>query len=172
MVRNEDKGWRGEPIRHSLSARGIKTANRKPRRRRGRRIDRTNLKEMPNLSMDQRVYRLRRQAIDFIYDAKKLTPLPRITVRITEHDRKNPNILGKADLENLTLWIPQDTLMLKTENEKRSVVYHEILHTVFQSPHRDSGIMWLGRDRDLPKEELDKQFLAEVRERQEELGGI
>jgi hypothetical protein len=147
MVRNQDKGWRGEPVRHSLSARGIRTGNRR----------RKTTKGMRNLKMNPAVYKLRRNVMNMVYEAKELTPLPRLDIRITEDP---PNaIMGRAG--DQILWIPESYAQLN-KNELRELVYHEILHAVFNSPHRERGIMTAKGLHKWNKNMSDRMFIEEI----------
>ena len=61
-------------------------------------------KQIKNFKMNDAVYKLRRQVIELIYEAKKeIKDLPRIEVRIGE--ARNHNVLGVAKLSKKQIWI-------------------------------------------------------------------
>lgn len=76
--------------------------------------------------MDSNVYAKRREIIALIYEAKRLVPLPRIEVRVTEND---PKVLGCAEMRRNRIWITSRSVA------SRVVVFHEILHAVFGQCH-------------------------------------
>lgn len=90
--------------------------------------------DLKNLQMDKDTYKLRRNVMGYIYEARGLADLPRIDVRITkDHSR----ILGQARLQDNILWIPER--VAKGEDfDLRVIVFHEILHTVFGTGHHES----------------------------------
>lgn len=90
-----------------------------------------------NLSMDKKVYKLRRQVIDIIYEARELLDfsMPRIQIRISEATSiKHRETLGMASMEECEIWIPATTI---DEGEKllRHVVYHELCHAIWGIDH-------------------------------------
>ena len=92
----------------------------------------TKNKKTENLKMDAAVYKLRRNVIGFIYEAREAVSLPRITVRITEdHD----SMLGCARMNENILWITKRAI---NEFDLRGIVYHEIAHAVFGADHDES----------------------------------
>ena len=89
--------------------------------------------ELKNKKMNNDVYKLRREVMKYIYEAKNIVPtLPRITIRITDNYE---NILGKALLAKDVIWIPDYTLT--SGHDLRTVVFHEILHAVYNTDHHD-----------------------------------
>ena len=84
-----------------------------------------------NFKMDDEVYKLRRQVIEYIYEAKEVVDLPRITVRITEN---HATMLGCARLYKNILWITQRAI---SNYNLRAIVYHEIAHAVFGAKHNE-----------------------------------
>ena len=140
------QGWKGEGQRHSVARKGVRT--RKD-------VDPTTTdRHLKNLKMNDDVYKLRREAMKYIYEAKQLCELPRITIRITE---KNQNILGKALIEDNTIWIPENSI--KEGYDMRSIVYHELLHAVFGVPHADKDDLMSPYHKKLTKEKADKLFI-------------
>ena len=90
-------------------------------------------KRFINFKMDNEVYKNRRKVLDFIYELKNEGfKLPRIDVRIGTS--KKCNVLGKARLNDNIIWITQ-TAIDNGRDELRSVVYHELLHTIYGCNH-------------------------------------
>ncbi len=88
--------------------------------------------------MDDAVYKLRRQVIELIYEAKRGgVNLPRISVRIGEQKAKH-NVLGVATMKGNQMWITKDAIDLGTDT-LRNVVFHEIAHAVYGT---DRFIYW------------------------------
>jgi len=88
--------------------------------------------------MNEDTYKLRREVIDLIYEAKETDPdLPRINVRITED---NSRTLGRARVggSEKIIWIPKSTIQGKSHDFVRSVVFHEICHTAYGTRHDES----------------------------------
>ncbi len=85
--------------------------------------------------MNDAVYKLRRQVINLIYEAKKeIKDLPRIEVRIGEARKKN--VLGVAMLKDCKIWITDDAINMG-DDALRNVVFHEIVHAVTGFGHDD-----------------------------------
>jgi len=119
---------------------------------------------MKNLKMNKDTYALRRKVIDLIYEIKRFVPdLPRIEVRITESNR---HTLGEAALNDRKIWIPDEVI---SAGCLREVVYHEVLHAVYGTPHSDCPLMApsVGIDGILTKEQCKKYFLKHAVNRQE-----
>ena len=84
--------------------------------------------QIKNFKMNDAVYKLRRQVINLIYEAKKeIKDLPRIEVRIGEARKKN--VLGVAMLKDCKIWITDDAINMG-DDALRNVVFHEIVHAV------------------------------------------
>ena len=78
--------------------------------------------------MNDAVYKLRRQVIELIYEAKKeIKNLPRIEVRIGE--ARNHNVLGVARLKDNKIWITKRAVDM-SQDALRNIVFHEIVHAV------------------------------------------
>mgnify|MGYP003630326674 FL=1 len=61
--------------------------------------DNMKTKKIKNFKMNDEVYKLRRQVIELIYEAKRGgINLPRIAVRIGEQKAKHKNVLGVATM--------------------------------------------------------------------------
>ncbi len=95
-----------------------------------------------NLRMDDNTYKLRRQVIDIIYQAKNVLrnngiALPRLDVRIITTNEANRHVLGVARLNDNIVWISTDTLT-KYKEHLRDVVYHEIVHASTGFMHDNS----------------------------------
>lgn len=86
---------------------------------------------LTNKKMSPEVYKLRREIINLIYEAKKLVPdLPRIEVRVAHN---HSDCVGQAVLNapECVIWITEDYVASK------EVVFHEIVHTAFGVGHVD-----------------------------------
>ena len=113
--------------------------------------------DMPNLKICKDTYALRREAMDYVYEAGELCELPFITVRITEESRRNPSVLGRARYNENIIWIPEKTI--EEDWDLRSVVYHEILHTVFHVEHIEGDpLMGAVYQKPLSKREAQRLF--------------
>lgn len=100
--------------------------------------------------MNSEVYALRRKVIDLIHEAKRLAPLPRIEVRVTENQG---NRLGCAAMGDCQMWITERAVV------SRATVFHEILHAVFAQSHVvGCPLMATHIDPNLDKETCDKLF--------------
>ncbi len=82
-----------------------------------------------NYKMNDDTYKLRRQVIDIIYKAKKMTNLPRIDVRIGD---ARENILGVARMGDCKIWIDVKKC---TPKYLLQVVLHELCHAVYSAEH-------------------------------------
>ena len=137
-------GWRKDSERHSLAARHVKTGRKH------------TIPELRNLEMNEDTYKLRRQVMAEIYEAKKLVPdMPRISVRITESD---PKILGMARYDTNEIWITKKAIE-EANFDTRGVVFHEILHTVYGINHDESCPLMKPHHKRLPKHVVDERFL-------------
>ena len=85
--------------------------------------------------MNDAVYKLRRQVIDLIYEAKRGgVNLPRIAVRVGEQTAKHKNVLGCAKISGNQMWITKDAIDLGLDT-LRNIVFHEIAHAVYGTQH-------------------------------------
>ena len=92
-------------------------------------------KYIENFKMNKEVYKLRRQVIDLIYQAKNYgINLPRINVRIGVPTKGNENTLGVGG--GKSIWITEKAIN-KSADYLRHVVFHEIGHAVFNLPHNE-----------------------------------
>lgn len=108
-----------------------------------------------NKEMSDAVYQLRRKVIDLIYEAKKLTDLPRIDVRVTDDHEK---ILGVARYNANIIWITENAVA------SRCVVFHEILHAVFGQIHvKGCPLMDEKIDPNLDAETCNRLFMKYVK---------
>ena len=114
-----------------------------------------------NKKMSPEVFKLRRKVIDIIHDAKRLTDLPRVNVRVTEDNKKHlaTALTGK---DAYVIWIPEPTFGKYTDNDLKFIIFHELLHTIYGIPHKDKGIMQPKMQTGHSSKELDKMFLTEV----------
>ena len=88
--------------------------------------------------MNDSVYKLRRQVIDLIYEAKRGgVNLPRIAVRVGEQTAKHKNVLGCAKISGNQMWITKDAIDLGLDT-LRNIVFHEIAHAVYGTQHDES----------------------------------
>ena len=88
--------------------------------------------------MNDSVYKLRRQVINLIYEAKRGgVNLPRIEVRIGEQKAKHKNVLGCAKMSGNQMWITKDAIDLGSDI-LRNIVFHEIAHAVYGTKHDES----------------------------------
>ena len=95
-------------------------------------------RKIKNFKMNDSVYKLRRQVIELIYEAKRGgVNLPRIEVRIGEQKAKHKNVLGCAKMQGNQMWITKDAIDLGTDT-LRNVVFHEIAHAVYGTEHNES----------------------------------
>jgi hypothetical protein len=120
---------------HSLSARGVKTKRR-----------------LKLLQMNPVTYKLRREVMGYVYEARQLADLPRIKVRVIEDD---PKILGVAKLKGNVLWITKKAV---EERELRSIVYHEILHAVYGIKHAEKCPLMRPTHKPIDKKVAQKCF--------------
>ena len=85
-----------------------------------------------NLEMSDAVYALRKQVMDFIYEANEVVKLPRITVRIAEPNESQ--VLGVGRLGECIIWITPRAI---ANYDLRAIVYHEIIHAVYSAEHNE-----------------------------------
>lgn len=99
--------------------------------------------DQKNKKMNPEVYKVRREAMQYVYDAKKLlqkkldVDMPRVTIRITDLTTPESILLGSARMGGKIVWIPEDTVK-KYRKFLKEIVYHELLHAVFGVPHDPS----------------------------------
>ena len=113
------------------------TPQRRGRKRNySRRSPRKNVttKNLKNLKMDSETYKLRRQVMKYIYEAKEVCDLPRVDVRITDNYK---TVLGRGRFSRKIIWIPRKGLDDK-RYDLRKIVYHELAHAAYNAPHDKS----------------------------------
>ena len=94
-----------------------------------------NTKYIKNFKMNDEVYKLKRQVINLIYQAKDFgINLPRINVRVGEPTKGNEKTLGVGGQK--WIWITERAIN-KSTDYLRHVVFHEIGHAVFNLPHNE-----------------------------------
>ena len=111
--------------------------------------------------MNDEVYKLRRQVIDLIYEAKRGgVNLPRIEVRVGEQSSsKHKNALGCAKMSGNQMWITKDAIDLGLDT-LRNIVFHEIAHAVYGTEHDEScPLMQSALNTILNKEDCLKHLL-------------
>ena len=87
-----------------------------------------------NHKMTNEVYKNKHKVLNFVYELKNEGfKLPRIDVRIGTS--KKCNVLGKATLKGNIIWITQ-TAIDNGNNELRTTVFHELLHTIYGCEHK------------------------------------
>jgi hypothetical protein len=120
-----------------------------------------NTKKIKNFKMNDEVYKLRRQVINLIYEAKNFgIDLPRIDVRIGTAKKGHEQILGVGRMSDKKIWITEKAINHST-NYLRHVVFHEIGHAVFGLNHReDCPLMCSELDKPVTK----KQALSILKE--------
>jgi len=115
--------------------------------------------DLVNKKMNEDTYKLRRKVIDLIYEINEIIKLPRINVRITKDHKQ---ILGSASLTKNTniIWITEKSITL-SDYDLRSIVYHEILHTVYGIPHyKNCPLMKPIHKKGMNKSQVQKIFLS------------
>jgi hypothetical protein len=117
----------------------------------------TNL--LKNKEMSGDTYKLRRQVMELIYEAKELLNgnMPRITIRIAEHNGQS-NALGVGRMGKNIIWIEEKTLKMEY---LREVVYHELCHAIWAINHNEECPLMsstVGK-KPLKKSEVQKLFL-------------
>ncbi len=92
---------------------------------------------LENLSMNSQTYKLRREVMSYIYEAKKLLngKMPRITVRVTENRH---NVLASARMRDNIIWIPATTLKGETNKYLKEIVFHELCHAIWGIEHDEN----------------------------------
>ena len=111
-------------------------------------------KKIKNFKMNDEVYKLRRQVIELIYEAKRGgLNLPRISVRIGEQKAKHKNVLGCAKMNGNQMWITKDAIDLGMDT-LRNIVFHEIGHAVFNIAHNEKCPLM---QKELPDTILNKE---------------
>jgi hypothetical protein len=121
--------------------------------------------DLQNKTMNPETYKLRRKVIDMIYEIKELVgkhggSFPRVEVRVTEdHER----ILGKASMgrSKSIIWITERAITA-SEFDLRSIVYHEVLHTVYRIEHNESCPLMKPLHSPLSKAEVQRHFLKYI----------
>jgi len=90
-------------------------------------------KEIKNHKMNDFTYKLRRQVINILYEARNRgIKLPRVNVRIGESTHKYPNVLGVGG--GLNIWITEKAID-RGYQYLLHVVLHELGHSVYNLPH-------------------------------------
>jgi hypothetical protein len=122
---------------------------------------RTTTKLVKNKKMNQDTYKLRREVMELIYEAKALTSgkLPRIEVRIAD---KDTSILGVATVGGNVIWIT-DGAIKQAKYDLRTVVYHEIVHAVYGVRHIETCPLMKAVHTPLTKAKCQKLFLKYVK---------
>jgi len=118
-----------------------------------------------NLKMNDEVYTMRREVMNYIYDAKNLlrangVQMPRIEVRITDNSGERGQAAGMGRMGCNIVWISTMCLR-KYSKHVRQVTFHEILHAVLATQHDDNcPLMKPFFDmKPLSDAEVDKHFL-------------
>ena len=127
-------------------------------RNQSRRARLTNPK-LPNLKMNQDVYAMRRNVMEFVYEARDVSPieLPRIDVRVTKN---HPATLGSGRIKGNVIWVTENVASKKSY-DLRAITFHEILHTVCGVPHDESCPLMkskIGSKERIPKKVVHARF--------------
>lgn len=115
---------------------------------------------LTNKAMNPKTYQLRTEVMNYIYEAKELLnkhniSLPRITIRITDD---HESILGMGRMGQNIIWISQRAVE-ESRFDLRSIVFHEILHAVFNINHDDSCPLMKPLHSPLTKAQAQQLFL-------------
>ena len=108
---------------------------RKPRRH-------YNCEMGKNLKMNDEVYALRREVMNYVYEAKNLlrgigVDMPRVDVRITDNTGSYGQAAGMGGMQRNIIWI--STMCLNKWNKHvKQVVFHELLHALEGIMHDES----------------------------------
>jgi len=115
-----------------------------------------------NLINDDATFAKRRKVINIVREASKILGerLPRIEVRITEHEEQG--VLGVASLKGCVINIC-DQSFSKSELALRHIVLHEICHTVFGTVHDDKCPLMAPFISKTTKAQQDKAFLKHAK---------
>ena len=94
-----------------------------------------------NLKMNDEVYAMRREVMNYIYEAKNILrakgiEMPRIDLRITDNTGKRGEAAGMGRMGCNIVWISTMCLR-KYSKHVRQVTFHEILHAVKGTEHDD-----------------------------------
>ena len=85
-----------------------------------------------NKQMNPNTYKMRRDVMAYIYEAKKLDPsMPRVDVRITEDHRE---ALATARMSDKIIWVSERAVK-SGKFDLRTIVFHELLHAVYGVKH-------------------------------------
>ena len=135
------RGWYGDRMKHNLASKGVRTR---------RDFDSGRSK---NLKMNDDVYKLRREVMKYIYEARDLCELPRIDIRITEN--VDEWVLGLGRMKDNIIWIPKRTF---EGWDLRTIVFHEILHAVYGVEHVKGDKLMDIEHNPLTKSEANRLF--------------
>ena len=120
-------------------------------------------KDLKNLKMDKDVYKLKREVMTFIYEIKSLlsNDFPRVTVRVIENGKKSDNSLAWARYNENIIWV-KPVAINQADYDLRTIVYHEVLHTVFEVKHYKNCPLMKPIHTPLTKEECQRIFMEYV----------
>lgn len=112
-------------------------------------------KMVKNKKMNGDVYKLRKEALKYIYEAKSLVKdLPRITIRIAEKHNKT---LGVGRMGQNIIWIT-DEAIADNKYDLRTLVFHELLHAVYSIDHDENCPLMKSVHTPLTKVQCEKLF--------------
>lgn len=108
-------------------------------------------------------FELRKLVMNFIYEAKSLLKgieTPRVEVKICYKDESKSNVIGQGYLNQYKINISEAWLD-KSDNDIRTLVYHELVHTWFKyAGHDESCVLMCSIiNKGLSKEVVQKTFL-------------
>jgi predicted metal-dependent hydrolase len=99
-------------------------------------MSKTNKAGRTNLKMNDSTYNLRRKVMGYIYEAREiLVDMPRVEVRIVENEGR---VLGTATLGGVKHISICERTLGKSDDYIRTVVFHELAHTLFDAQHNES----------------------------------
>lgn len=115
-----------------------------------------------NLINNDETFAKRRKVISIVREASAILGkrLPRVEVRITEHEEKS--VLGTALLKGCVINICDDSFSLSDLN-LRHIVLHEICHAVFGTQHDSNCPLMSPCITDSTRAQQDKAFLKHAK---------
>lgn len=108
-------------------------------------------------------FELRKLVMNFIYEAKSLLngiETPRVEVKICYKDESKNNVIGQGYLNQYKINISEAWLD-KSDNDIRTLVYHELVHTWFKYAGHDESCVLMSSviTKGLSKKTVQKTFL-------------
>jgi len=118
-------------------------------------------KRHTNRKMNPDTYKLRREVINIIYQAKNLLKgnMERVDVRIT--DCSDERVLGTARMNGKMIWIPASSVK-ESKLRLRHIVLHELLHTLYGIGHIEKCRLMSSTIKNTTTRQQDHLFLGHV----------